>query len=350
MPQVSWGGFGRGRCLRATAFFLSTMSFGATPYPDSMAAIGDSSTTALFASYERSQWLNPLKEAAVVGRLLGLLFTQDKDVLSDRQLSWTTGIDSSLRVVSHARRLRVLNPQLKIFNAGQASVRIGAMLEKQVPAIDEWSRNELSGEWPDYVTLFAGANDLCADRPSEMTSSADFRQALEKIVARTLSGSDNGKLLVVPLLQLDRLRENAQARVAGKLGLGLVNNCADLWKLAPICRTLTDDFGADNQIISERLRDFNRAITATVQNARRQWGDRVRVAKSIEKRTVSQDELAIDCFHPNHQLQNSVAAETFGYSWWAKEWNAIEAPALETLRQEKRAADERLRQAVDFRR
>src|SRR5688500_15118049 len=104
------------------------------PFPDTMAAVGDSIT-----------------QAASSAGSLGADAPQN---------SWSTG--TSTTVNSHFLRLRALNPSITAFNRSVSGAKM-ANLNAQMSNVVALSPD------PGYLTVLMGGNDLCTDTVAQMT-------------------------------------------------------------------------------------------------------------------------------------------------------------------------------------
>ena len=136
-------------------------------WPDTVAAIGDSITTAAVPDLEHLSGENP-------------------------ELSWATGSDE---VGSHRARIEDHNPEVTAVNVAVPGARIA-----DAPAQAE--RVVASGA--DYVLFLLGANDLCAaDPPSSEQFDADVRAALGQLE----TGLPHAHVYVVSIPDVVHLRE-----------------------------------------------------------------------------------------------------------------------------------------------
>lgn len=294
---------------------LSLLYAHPAPVPQSMSALGDSTSTATLAQYKRSHAMNPIHNARMIYDSLRFAFTGgNKFMFSDWSLSWTTGMGSK-KVKSHAQRLKKLNSKLSVSNFAEPSARIDRVLSTQLPRLKAWSREAHKQNYPDYVTLMVGANDVCADSLVESTPVKKYTQNLKSILTEVLSSSPKTRVLVNYLPPLQDLTYSKDAFLWAFPG---VNSCNAFWKVAPLCKSITHGDENNTLAVAARVQQMNQAISKTVNTLRKSYGDRVRVAHKVAQRRIHKRDLSIDCFHPNAEAQNDLAEISWASTWWVK--------------------------------
>ena len=285
--------------------------------PQSMGAIGDSTTAGFLAKFERAGVHNFLYHYKILGGFMPFLFSTNKDKLSNPELSWSTGVTDRGQVRSHAFRILELNPNLTYLNVAIPGTHTIEVAPKELPALHAWSLRNTNQDFPDYVTLFIGANDICQDSVRDIPSPNEYERNIRKITQAILS-SPNSHLLILPIPRFDTLRKNiAEADVFGALGFGIANKCKQVWRMAPICRTLMEDLSPlDQKRVYGHIKEYNQVLHRIVKESRAALGDRIRIATALESRELRPDDVSIDCFHPNFHMQNEVAETAWRYSWW----------------------------------
>lgn len=281
------------------------------PVPQSMAALGDSMSAGVLSPYPRQQAILPWHHLRILWNSLQLLATGKRESLAFRHLSWSTGH----RIDSHYSRLKDLNPKLVDKNFAQPSAFSKDIMDLQIPALVQWSQQNLNQDLPDYVTLLIGHNDLCGKTVEEMTSVRDFQKNIHSSIQFLVSQKTKARILVVPLARIDTLPETVgNSFVVPIKGL---QRCQQVWKTIPLCTTLTQRESAETQkIVKTRLQDFNKIIKSEVARARAKHGDRIRLASVMESYQPQPNDVAIDCFHANKDAQNRISAKTWSSTWW----------------------------------
>jgi lysophospholipase L1-like esterase len=281
-----------------------------------MGALGDSMTAAALANYRRSEANLPWNQIGVILQVLNFGLTRQMAAVEARRMSWATGWRGERPVMSHATRLRYLHAlegtPFEVYNASLSGAESDDVRLEQMQELNSWSRKTIRAEFPDYVTLLVGANDVCADRPEDMRTTNHFYSNLETVVETVLARSPDTKILVSKLPNIENLRTVA------KNASTIMGTCDNLWKMIQMCPTLTtlSDPTARKQV-AERVMEFNKAVEHLAQRASERHGDRVRVAHDIYDIPFTPRDLALDCFHPSDVGQNRLAEETWKHTWWS---------------------------------
>lgn len=311
--------------------------------PASMGAFGDSMTAAALGAFRRSEFWMPWNEFVIFVKLVGLGLSGDNEYISNRSKSWAAGWDKSNDVFSHSRRLtemQYLKKQIPTYNAAVSGHQSEDVVGSQIAKMNDWSRANLKQEFPDYVTLMIGPNDICAESTREMVPVSTYYSNVVRVVDEVLTKSPNSKMLVGSIPNIESLR--AVARNA-KLHVGL--SCEKLWKTIKLCPTLTtEDNPQERAIIAQRVIEYNQALRDIVQTRRDIFGDRIRYAKKTYEVAFTKDHLSVDCFHPNPEGQALLADVTFESSWWADKWTKRKAEIDAEIKRRK-AAECRLKRA-----
>jgi lysophospholipase L1-like esterase len=246
------------------------------PLPTSMAALGDSITTAYNAC----------------GRF---------EDCPER--SWSTGTDA--QVNSHYQRLLARSPEIE----GQATnlARSGAKINDL-----ERQASEAVKLRPTYVTVLIGANDACTSSEQTMTSVADFRRQLDRGLAVLMANLRATRLLIASIPDLLTLWEvEHRDRVA-----------QFIWSVGSVCQSMLQDARA--------VDDATNARRARVRQRVADFNQQLREACSAYGRLCRFDDNAVfnspftagnvsswDAFHPDVTGQALIAETTndAGFQW-----------------------------------
>lgn len=290
----------------------------ASRLPASVGALGDSLTAAALAGWRRQDSIFPWVTLGLLANALEYGVTADIHSIEHRKYSWATGGSIPIKSMpSHLKRLSLVSGKsLPYFNAALSGAESDHVLSTQIADLRNWSQANLKQNFPDYVTLLIGANDLCARDTSGMVSTENFYSHVEEAVHQIVSTSPNTRILISSLPNVINLRDVAKnSKVWGTV------SCEQVWKKAKLCSTLTSlDDPESRLIMANRLDQFNRALHEISKNEREDYGDRVRYAKHLFEADFTSKDLAVDCFHPNKEGQAKVAEKTFASSWWKNEW------------------------------
>lgn len=292
--------------------------------PDDMGALGDSMTAAALASFKRQEGQLPWIQVSFVLRMIGFGLSDNYRSIEDRHLSWSTGINNGGRVLSHAGRLAALkgkHAHFPVFNAALSGDAAQDVIDEQLPRLRNWSLATVKKDYPDYVTLLIGANDVCADDVEGMTSVSEFYSRLDLILYELSSKSPKTKILLSKLPNIELLRSKA-AR-ATLMGWGEFKRCEDLWKFASLCPTLTTIDDPEQRLeVARRIDDFNLVMSDLTQRLSG-FDVPVKVVSKTYREEFSANDLSMDCFHPNAVGQDKLSRATWEESFWGKNWNIL---------------------------
>jgi len=282
-------------------------------FPKSMAALGDSITAGFFS-------------------LFPLIPQPGPSVGPNENFNWATGFGnfspiSNMIIRSNAEHLNEISEGLRTpfkfygiiesnaegtAESAPVDIYLGAkaldVLRNQLPRLHTWSLKNLNKDYPDYVTLFIGANDLC-----DGTTKEDFGENVSSIVLTLTTANPDIHILLVPLpesiLNLNQIAGSTVTPLGRLLGLPGAT-CDQFWSARNICPNLTSPNStaplfAYNQML-ELVRDYYNE----------NHPDRVRLSDSVRSLTLSPEDLAADCFHPNFKAQERIADATWADAWW----------------------------------
>jgi lysophospholipase L1-like esterase len=257
--------------LTLTAAVLAPAASAATPFPTSIASIGDSITRAT----DVCCWYG-----------------------DHPAQSWSTGGGSFDGISSHYERIRARQPAINGRNFNDA--RAGAEMEdapgQAQVAVSQGAR---------YVTVLMGGNDVCADSISEMTSVADFRAQFTttmNILATGLPGSHVFVSSIPDVYQLWALFRNDPA-------------AQFVWAVAGICQSMLSPFNTEQnrQTVRARNQAFNQVLAEVcAQHLTCRFDD----LAVFNYRFTRGDVTRLDYFHPSRTGQATLASITWSRSWW----------------------------------
>ncbi len=250
---------------------LPAAAAAASPSPSTMAALGDS-----------------LTQAYQAGGAPG----------DDPAESWATGTDSSVN--SHYLRLLAQNAAISGhgYNDAVSGSKISATSSQATAAI---------GQNADYVTIWAGTNDVCTSTISQMTSVSSFTGSLQTTLSQLTAALPSARILVLSIPDWYGLWQAFQANVSAQSAWSTFNNrCPDIFGAGATT--------SDRQTVSQRITDLNTAISTTCGQFATCATDSG-AAFSLWA-TLSSSDLATDYFHLSPSGQAKVAAATWGQTPW----------------------------------
>ncbi|MEO3809461.1 SGNH/GDSL hydrolase family protein [Sphaerisporangium sp. B11E5] len=257
----------------SVAFAPATAFAQAPPVPDSMASMGDSITRG---------------------------FNACGFYLDCTSRSWSTGSSSS--VISHAARIRNVNPSLSTHNDAESGATVSDMVGQAQEAVSEGV---------DYVTILIGANDACASSESGMTSVADFESRFRAAMSTLTGGLPNAAIFVASIPDVKRLWEVGKDSSSARTAWSLLSICQSM--LARPRSTDTADVQRRDRV-RQRVADYNAVMSrvcAEQANCRYDGG-------AVFNYPFALSHLSTwDYFHPNTTGQRLLAEVTYptGFGW-----------------------------------
>jgi lysophospholipase L1-like esterase len=248
---------------------------GAVSYPRTMAATGDSITTA----YNTGTF----------------------PYVDNPAGSWSTGWDS--RVVSHRQRLQALVPsgQLIAYNDARSGARMTHLAAQMSAAVSQKAQ---------YVTVLMGANDVCTSSEATMTSVANFTAQFTLAMDTITTGLPNATVYVVSIPNIHHLWEVYKDSWIART----------VWSTARICQSMLANPASTLQAdvdrrarVAARNAEFNGVLQAVCAAYRQCRFDGHAVFNAVFSRS---DVTSRDYFHPSISGQAKLAAVTWAAGPW----------------------------------
>ena len=213
--------------------------------------------------------------------------------------AWSTGGGAFDGIRSHYERIRAVQPAIYGHNYNDA--RAGAKM-RDAPAQAQAAVTQGAR----YVTILMGANDVCTDSISTMTSVADFRAQFSSAMAVLAAGLPAGSHVFVSSIpnvyQLWLLLHgNSTARF--------------VWSIAGICQSMLSPANTeeDRQFVLAREQAFNQVLADVCGLYAMCRFDGLAVFNyAFTANQVS----TLDYFHPSLSGQATLASMTWAGSWW----------------------------------
>jgi lysophospholipase L1-like esterase len=213
--------------------------------------------------------------------------------------SWSTGGGLFDGIRSHYERILAQSPGIYGHNYNDA--RAGArMVHAQGQA------QVAVGQHAAYVTILMGANDVCTDSPSTMTSVSDFRAQFVATMDTLGAGLPPGShVFVSSLPNVYRLWQILHGNPTAQL----------VWWFAQICQSMLSPFNTeqDRQFVLAREQAFNSVLAEVCGQYTFCRFD----GNAVFNYQFSASQVStLDYFHPNLSGQATLATITWQRSWW----------------------------------
>jgi len=258
---------------------LATVGLGtvsaATPYPASIASVGDSITRAY------NTGLFPFTDNA--------------------SASWSTGTNST--VVSHYSRLLPLNPSISghAFNDAKTGAKMVDLAGQLATAATQGAG---------YVTVLMGANDVCTSSESTMTTVDAFRTQFTSAMNTITTGNPSALVSVSSIPNIYNLWSILKGSSSARSTWALFSICQSMLK-SPTSTTQAD---VDRRArVLQREVDFN-AVLAQVCGLYTQCRFDGNAVFNVA--FVSSDVNTRDYFHPSVAGQRKLAAASWSAGFW----------------------------------
>jgi lysophospholipase L1-like esterase len=262
----------RALLLSLVAAVMAPTAAAAPPLPTSMASIGDSITRAT----DVCCWYG-----------------------DHPAQSWSTGGGAFDGIRSHYERIRPGQPAIngRNYNDARAGAKMRDAPGQAQVAVTQGAR---------YVTVLMGANDVCTDSISTMTSVADFRAQFTTTMNVLATGLPAGSHVFVSSIpdvyQLWALfRNDAAAQL--------------IWAIAGICQSMLSPFNTEQnrQTVRTREQAFNQVLAEVCARYVTCRFDDLAV---FNYRLTAGQVTKLDYFHPSLSGQATLASITWSRSWW----------------------------------
>jgi lysophospholipase L1-like esterase len=241
------------------------------PFPDSMAAIGDSITRATDVCCFYGD--HPRK-------------------------SWSTG-SASDSIVSHYERILANNPGMA--GHGHNDAKSGA---KMADAAGQASA--AVGQQAEYVTILLGANDACARSAERMTPVQDFRNQFQAAMDTLQAGLPaSAHIFVSSIPNIYRLWQVLHTNPLAQA----------VWWGAKICQSMLSPFNSreDRLRVLARVQAYNGVLDQVCGLYANCRFDGYAV---FNYQFTAGHVSKLDYFHPNVSGQATLASITWATSWW----------------------------------
>lgn len=249
----------------------SAASAASVPLPDSMAAAGDSITQAFDID------------------LSGLF-------QSSPQYSWATG--TSTAVDSEYQRILAANPAIKGHEYNYA-------VPGDTMADVDGQVKTAAAKGVQYLTIEAGADDVCASSISQMTPTATFQSEFHKALTDFTAADPDAHIFVASIPNIYEVWEDEHTNILAEI----------MWNLLPLCNTMLDitTTSAQRQQILAQEQAYNKVLGAVCAEFTQCKFDNDAV---YDYNFTSADISSVDYFHPSILGQNELASLAWAAGYW----------------------------------
>ncbi|MBX6767221.1 MAG: SGNH/GDSL hydrolase family protein [Actinomadura rubrobrunea] len=214
--------------------------------------------------------------------------------------SWSTGSTSAVN--SHYLRLRAQNSSLVAYNDAATGAKVAALNGQAQSAVSQSV---------DYVTILIGANDVCTDSESSMTSVADFESRFRAAMTTLHNGLPNAKIFVASIPDIRRLWQVGKDNLAARTAWSAFGICQSM--LANPTSTAEADVAR-----RERVRQRDIAFNNVLADVCAEYANCKFDGNAVFNYPFTLSQVSgWDYFHPNESGQAVLAAETYKASFWA---------------------------------
>ena len=259
-------------CVALLVMPAVSASAASASLPDSMAATGDSISTAFDVDWS------------------GVLQSTPAD-------SWSTGTNSS--VDSVYSRILAANPSIS-----------GNEYNDAVPGATMADLNgqveQAASQGVQFLTVEMGANDLCTSSVSDMTSTATFQSEFQQALTTFTTSDPDAHIFVASIPNIYRLYEDESSDFIAELEWNVFGICPDMLSAGATTaqrQEIVNQEQADNQTLATVCAQFSQCLfdNDAVYNV------------SFSSSDVSD----VDYFHPSVAGQAELASVAWAASTWA---------------------------------
>lgn len=255
---------------------LGATAAAAQPYPNSMAATGDSITRA----YNTGSF----------------------PFIDNPAASWSTGTTSSVN--SHYLRVLSANPLIKgkNYNDAKSGAKMADLNAQMIT---------VNSQHVDYVTVLMGGNDICTSTVDTMTSPATFAAQFTSAMTTITAGSPSAYVFVASIPNAYRLWQILKDNTYARRAWSTYKICQSL--LANPLSTADGDVARRNAVLQRNI-ELNQQLAqvcATFVQCRFD-GNAV-----FNTAFAASDISTRDYFHPSVAGQAKLASATWPVSYWA---------------------------------
>lgn len=310
--------------LISLLWFATTALFSAEtdiPLPKAMASLGDSISEGMLSEFS-------LEDPPSHWQVLHLITLSMKEHRGDSEErikafrkvyaapkhSWAAGEEESDLIESHAERLKVYNPDLKVSNFSISGARSKHLYKQTAALLEDEDRNQIHY---DYIAMMMGANDVGTETVEEMTTPFQFIGNIEDNLRLLLNKNPDRRILILGLPQIEKIFQNSVDLVAYSLPFYKFK-CAEIRDLIYGPLVL---FHPENTSAYETARNILKLYRSGMENLVTQLQEdypqaHIKTVQGYEAKMPIVKTLSIDCFHPSFWGQAQLAETSWKLGFW----------------------------------
>jgi lysophospholipase L1-like esterase len=214
--------------------------------------------------------------------------------------SWSTGGGIADGIESHYERILAATPSIRgnNYNDARAGAKMRDAEAQAQTAISQRAR---------YVTILMGANDVCTDSPSTMTSASDFRAQFSATMAELAAGlPPNSHVFVSSLPNIYQLWQLFHDNLTAEF----------VWSVAQICQSMLSIY--NTEAARQAVLAHEQALNQVLADVCSQYPTCRFDNNAVFNYPFSTSDVStLDYFHPSISGQATLASLTWQHSWWS---------------------------------
>jgi lysophospholipase L1-like esterase len=271
MSRIGSGIVSAAACLALLVVPATSASAATVGLPDSMAAVGDSITTAFDVNWS------------------GVLSSSPQD-------SWSTGTSTS--VGSQYERILAANSAISghAYNDAVAGATMASL---------DGQAEEAASQGVQYLTVEMGANDLCVSSVGDMTPTATFQSEFQQALTGFTSADPGAHIFVASIPNIYQLWQDEHSDFIAELEWNVFGICPDMlsaFATSAQRQQIVAQEQADNQALASVCAEFSQCLfdNDAVYNVK----------------FTSADVSNVDYFHPSVAGQAELATVAWSAGYW----------------------------------
>lgn len=286
-------------------------------WPKTMAAMGDSITEGMLASYALERGLPSaeyFRMMQIAQMEQDLRLSAFRKNYAQRELSWATGTRKNDLVRSHYERILEHESEAKAWNFSVSGAHSINLLDQ----VEEMRRvvKDIPGGF-DYIVILIASNDLLGKSLAEIGTPFELQANLDLAIDEILRLSPRARLLVSGPPKIFEIFETSKDIAAVKL-LNYSISCGQLRKQIYGDRVIFKPEESENyEAAKEILNSYWRVIRELPDRLAWRFPEaEIKVVEIPKSQQKPEKLLTVDCFHPSEWGQAELAANIWKLGFW----------------------------------